>query len=228
MTTRALTIFDTTVGKKAVMAGTGAILLTFVVGHMLGNLQVYLGPKAMNEYAALLQSNPTLLWAVRLVMFVTLSLHVLTATQLYLLNRSARPVRYRMKTSVTTSYAARTMVIGGPLVAAYLAYHLAHLTGGFTKGLGYPHLPLDANGLPDVFHNVVMSFQIPWCVALYVVAQMLLGLHLYHGAWSLFQSLGINHRRYNETLRSAASAIGVAVAVGFLAVPVGVVLGYVK
>ncbi len=228
MTTRALTIVDTTVGKKAVMAITGAIQLAFVVGHMLGNLQVYLGPKAMNEYAAMLQGNPTLLWAVRLVMFVTLSLHIITALQLYLLNRSARPIRYRMKKAVVTSYGARTMVIGGLLLAAYLTYHLAHLTVGVTGGLGYPHLPLDANGLPDVFHNVVMSFRVPWCVALYLVAQGLLGLHLYHGAWSLFQSLGINHRRYNETLRSAASAIALAVVAGFVAVPLGVFLGYVK
>jgi succinate dehydrogenase / fumarate reductase cytochrome b subunit len=228
MSTRALSIAETTVGKKAVMAVTGAMMFAFVVGHMLGNLQVYLGPKAMNEYAELLHSNPTLLWAVRLVMFVALSLHVITATQLYLLNRGARPIRYRMKKAVATSYSARTMVIGGPLLAAYLAYHLAHLTGGFTQGLGYDHLPLDVNGLPDVFYNVVMSFRIPWCVGLYVVAQALLGLHLYHGAWSLFQSLGINHRRYNETLRSAATAVALAVVAGFLAVPIGVFLGYVK
>ncbi len=228
MTTRTLTIADTTVGKKAVMAATGAILFTFAIGHMVGNLQVYLGPKAMNEYAAMLQGNLTVLWAVRLVMFVALSLHVITAVQLFLLNRGARPIHYRMKKSVATSYSARTMVIGGPLLAVYLVYHLAHLTGGFTRGLGYAHLPLDANGLPDVFYNVVMSFQIPWCVGLYVLAQVLLGLHLYHGAWSLFQSLGINHRRYNETLRSAAAAVALAVVAGFLAVPTGVFLGYVK
>jgi len=228
MTTKALTLVDTTIGKKAVMAVSGVLLFLFVIGHMLGNLQVYLGPQAMNEYAELLHAKPALLWAVRLVMLAAVVAHMVTALQLTLRNRSARPVGYRMKKSVATSYAARTMAIGGPLLLLYLIYHIAHLTLGYTNGLGYQHLPLDASGLPDVYHNVISSFQVPWCVAVYVVAQILLGLHLYHGAWSLFQSLGINHRRYNETLRSVASAIALAVVAGFLAVPIGVYGGLVK
>jgi succinate dehydrogenase / fumarate reductase cytochrome b subunit len=161
------------------------------------------------------------------VLLLALVAHVGSAIQLAQLNRGARAVRYRVKKNVATSYAARTMVWTGPLVLIYILYHLAHLTLGYNAGLGYEHLPLDANGLPDVYHNVVMSFRVPWCVAIYVAAQVMLGMHLYHGAWSMLQSLGLNHARYNETARSAASAVAMAVVVGFLAVPIGVFAGLV-
>jgi succinate dehydrogenase / fumarate reductase cytochrome b subunit len=119
------------------------------------------------------------------------------------------------------------MVWSGPILAAYIVYHLAHLTLGYSAGLGYDHNALDPNGMRDVYAAVVTSFKVPWCAGLYVVAQVMLGLHLYHGAWSMFQSLGLNHRRYNETLRSAASAIALGTVIGFIAVPVGVLAGWV-
>ena len=101
--------------------------------------------------------------------------------------------------------------------------YLAHLTVGVTAGIGYEHMmPLDADGLPNVYHNLVSSFKVPWVVGVYVIAQVMLSFHLYHGAWSMFQSLGLNHRRYNETLRSVASAIGLGTCAGFLAVPIGI------
>ena len=227
MTTKALTIPDTTVGKKYVMAVSGIVLFGFVIGHMLGNLQVYLGPRAFNEYAKFLHDTPTLLWGTRVVLLLAVSAHIVSAVQLVMLNRQARPVGYQHKKNVATSYAALTMKISGPLILVYIVYHLAHFTFGYNAGLGYEHLPMSANGLPDVYHNVVESCQIPWLVGIYVVAQVMLGLHLYHGAWSLFQSLGLNHRRYNETLRSAASAIALATVAGFLAVPIGVFFGLV-
>jgi succinate dehydrogenase cytochrome b subunit len=227
MTTKALTIPDTTVGKKYVMAASGIVLFGFVIGHMIGNLQVFLGRDAFNQYAHFLHSTPTLLWGTRVVLLLAVAAHIVSAVALVMRNRDARPVGYRMKKNVATSYAAITMRISGPLLLAYIIYHLAHLTLGVTAGLGYEHLPLDANGLPDAYHNVVMSFKVPWAVAVYVVAQVLLGLHLYHGAWSLLQSLGLNHRRYNETLRSAASAIALATVAGFLSIPIGVFFGLV-
>lgn len=227
MATKALTIPDTTIGKKVIMALSGVILFGFVIGHMLGNLQVYLGQKPFNEYAHVLHTTPSLLWGTRVVLLLAVAAHIITSVQLARMNLGARPRRYQVKKSVATTYAARTMIWSGPLLLVYIVYHIAHLTLGYTAGLGYEHLPMDPNGLPDAFHNVVMSFKVPWCAGLYVVAMSMLGLHLYHGAWSLLQSLGLNHRRYNETLRSAASAIALATVAGFMAVPIGVFLGWV-
>jgi succinate dehydrogenase / fumarate reductase cytochrome b subunit len=114
------------------------------------------------------------------------------------------------------------MAWSGPLLLLYIVYHIAHLTLGYTQGLGYEH------NWPDVYSHLVASFKVPWLTAIYATAQLALGLHLYHGAWSMFQSLGLTHRRYNESLRSAAVAIAVATTIGFLAVPAAINLGWVK
>ena len=227
MASKALTLPDTTIGKKAIMAVSGIILFGFVIGHMLGNLQVYLGQKPFNEYAAFLHATPTLLWGTRVTLLLAVTAHIVSAVQLARLNMGARPRRYQVQKARATTYAARTMVWSGPILLAYIFYHLAHLTLGYSNGLGYDHYALDPNGLRDAYGAVVASFKVPWCVGIYVVAQVMLGMHLYHGAWSMFQSLGLNHRRYNETLRSAASAIALATVAGFIAVPVGVFLGWV-
>lgn len=228
MSTRALSLTHTTIGKKMVMAISGLVLFGFVIGHMLGNLQIFLGPDAINGYSHTLHSTPILLWGARSTLLVAIVAHAVTAIGLVRLNRAARPVAYVSKKDVATDYAAKTMFLSGITIALYVVYHLAHLTYGVTKGLGYQHLPLDKNGLPDVYHNVVHSFQVPWCTAVYVLAQLALSMHLYHGAWSLFQSLGLNHERYNETIRSSAVAVAMAVCVGFLAVPIAVFFGVVK
>src|SRR5690606_30751483 len=136
------------------------------------------------------------LWGTRVVLLLAVVAHIVTPAQLYLRNTTARPSRYRNKKNVASSYAARVMYASGPLLLLYIVYHIAHLTLGVTTGLGYEHAA-GPEGNIDVYHNVVSSFRVPWLVGIYVVAQILLGLHIYHGAWSLFQSLGINHRRYN-------------------------------
>ena len=228
MATRALSLTDTTIGKKAVMAASGVILFGFVIGHMLGNLQFFISADAINGYSHTLHSTPVLLWVARATVFLAVLAHIVSAVQLTALNRSARPVAYAKKKDVATSYAAKVMPIGGMVLLLYIIYHLAPLPFGVTNGLGYNHLPMDQNGLPDVYFNVVNSFRVPWCTAIYLVAQVFLGLHLYHGSWSMFQSLGLNHARYNETLRSAASAVAIAVVAGFMAVPIAVQLGFVK
>lgn len=228
MTTKAVPLTSTTIGKKMVMALSGFVLFGFVIGHMLGNLQVFLGPDAINGYSHTLHSTPALLWGARAVLLGAIVAHATTAISLVGMNRAARPVQYAVKKDIATDYAAKTMFLSGMTIALYVVYHLAHLTFGVTKGLGYQHLPLDKNGLPDVYFNIVQSFKVPWCTAVYVAAQVALSLHLYHGAWSLFQSLGINHKRYNEALRSSAVAVAMAVCVGFLAVPLGVMFGFVK
>lgn len=228
--TKALTLTDSTIGKKVLMAVSGLVLFGFLIGHMLGNLQVFLGPTPYNEYAKFLHDNKTLLWGTRGVLLLAIVVHIVTAAQLWSRNNAATranaPSRYKMKKEVTTSYAAKAMYLSGPIIFLYIVFHLAHFTLALVTP-GYQHSPLDPNGIPNVFHNVVQSFRNPLLVGIYVVAQLLVGLHLYHGAWSLFQSLGINHRRYNETLRSAATALALAVVAGFLSVPFGVLFGLV-
>lgn len=224
MSSKALTITDTTLGKKYVMATSGIILFGFIIAHMLGNLQLFIGSAALNGYSATLHENPTLLWGARGVLIVAVIAHIVTAVQLAALNKGARPTPYRQKKNVVTTYAARTMVWSGPILALYIVYHLLHFTVGKTWGLGYTNFT-NAAGHPMPYDNLMASFQVPWCAAIYIVAQLALGLHIYHGAWSLFQSLGINHKRYNTTLRSVASALALAVVIGFLAVPIAVVAG---
>jgi succinate dehydrogenase / fumarate reductase cytochrome b subunit len=217
--------YRTAVGKKAVMAVTGMVLFGFVFGHMAGNLKIFLGSESYNHYAEWLREigYPALphsgfLWIFRLVLLASVGLHITAATQLTLMNRRARPERYRRKDSVQAGYAERTMRWSGFIIAFYVLYHLLHLT------VGSAHRDFIAT---DPYHNVVTAFQF-WPVAtVYIVANLLLGMHLYHGLWSLFQSLGWNHPRYNSWRRVFAVLFAIVVAAGFLAVPVGVLTGLV-
>jgi len=235
MSTKALAFTDTTIGKKIVMAVSGIVLFGFLVVHMIGNLQYFIGPEALNKYAHALQSMKPLLWGFRCVLLLALVAHFATAIQLTKLNRQARPTGYAKKKNIATSYAALTMPLGGLVLLAYIVYHIGHLTLGMSDGLGYDAartFALNAGtdaaiNVPDVHYYMMASFRKEWLLAVYVVAQIALGLHVYHGAWSLFQSLGINHKRYNAMLRSAASAIALAVVSGFLAVPIAVYLALV-
>ena len=224
-TTATIGITTTAVGKKLLMAVSGIVLFSFLLVHMLGNLRLFVGPQSLNDYAAFLKGTPALLWTTRLALLASALVHVTSAYQLWRANRRARPVRYARLRYGATDYAARTMVVTGPIVACYLLYHLAHFTFGFTRGLGYAHAPT------DVYANVVASFRL-WPVALlYTLANLGLGVHLYHGAWSLLQTLGIRHPRYHALLRGVAVAVGMAMVAGFVSVPLGVLadhLGWMR
>ncbi|MEM9695154.1 MAG: succinate dehydrogenase cytochrome b subunit [Myxococcota bacterium] len=224
MATKALTIIDTSIGKKMVMAVSGLIMFGFLIGHMAGHLQMFLGPTAYNEYAKFLHDTKPLLWGTRVVLLAAIGAHMVTAAQLYSRNNQARSSRYHVQKDAVTSYAAKAMYLSGPTLLLFIVWHLAHFTLGFSAGL-YEHSPPDLAGLPNIYHNMVQSFAVPWMTAIYIFAQVLVGLHLYHGAWSMFQTLGINHRRYNETLRSSASALALAVVAGFIAVPLAIQAG---
>ena len=219
MTTSAtVAIYGTHIGKKMAMALSGGLLFGFLCVHMLGNLQLFVGPEKLNEYSATLHGMPALLWLARLGLLGAALVHLGSAYSLWLANRRARPIPYARVERVAATYAARTMIVTGPLVLFYVVYHLAHFTFGFTRGLGYTH---DA---ANVYANMVASFRL-WPVALaYGVANVGLGVHLYHGAWSLLQTLGVSHPRYDGWLRSLAVAVGLVVMTGFLAVPIGVQL----
>jgi succinate dehydrogenase / fumarate reductase, cytochrome b subunit len=215
-----------TVGAKMVMALTGVGLIGFVVAHMAGNLQVFLGPDALNGYAQGLKDLGALLWVARAGLAALFVAHVVTALRLTLANRAARPVRYLSAEAQVTSYAARTMPMTGLIVLAFVVYHLLH----FTLGVTHPdHFALrDAQGRHDVYAMVVLGFrEVPVAIA-YLVAQALLAMHLTHGASSLFQSLGVTHPALAGVKRMAGPALGLLIFAGNAAIVLGCLLGWVE
>jgi succinate dehydrogenase / fumarate reductase cytochrome b subunit len=220
-THKPLTLPATSIGKKALLGVSGVVLFGFVIIHMLANLQVFLGPEAYNAYAESVKSNAAILWGARSVLLVALVVHVALVVQLYVRSLRARPVRYRIKKNIATTYAASAMKYSGPALLLYVVFHLIHFT--------YPGLSIGAKAWSalDVYGNFVSSFQVPWVVALYVTANLLLGLHLFHGGYSMLQSLGVNHPRYNQRARRGALAFSVLVTAGNVFMPLAVFLGIV-
>ena len=207
--------WDSTVGKKVVMAVTGIILVTFVIGHMLGNLQMFLGAEAMNRYAAFLKSTGELLWLARAGLAVAAVLHIISAVQLTMLNRAARPVAYAKQEPTVSTIASRTMRLGGVLLAVFLIFHLMH----FTTGTLHP-----AFSHTGVYGNVILGFRSPWVVLFYVAAMAALGLHLFHGAWSAFRTLGLAKDSPTPLHRRITLWLAVGVWAGFTVIPVAVFL----
>ncbi len=219
---RVARLYESTLGKKMVMAVTGVLLLGFVIAHLIGNLLFYLGPAALNSYGAGLHRLGPILWAARLGLLTAVVLHIWAAVQLWRINRAARPVNYRKLSPVTSSYASRTMMWSGPILAAFIIYHLLH----FTFGTAHPDFREQAGGAPEVYHNVVVGFsQIPVSLA-YIVAMAFLGFHLMHGVWSMFQSIGWNHPKYTPLLRKSAVVIAALIVLGNISIPISVLLGF--
>lgn len=217
---RTATFYHSVVGKKVVMAVTGFVLSGFVLGHMIGNLQVYQGPEKLNHYAEMLQSLGGLLWFARFVLLAAAIFHVTAAYQLWRLKNDARPQSYVKKAHIATSYAARTMIWSGPIVGAFLIYHILHFTTGQALG--------DQFIKGDVYHNVIVGFQNPAASFFYIIANILLAIHLYHGVWSMFQSLGVNHPKYTPKLKTLAKVYGWVVGIGNVSMPLAVLVGLVK
>ena len=218
---RVVSFWHSTTGKKIVMAVTGAILFIFVIGHMLGNLQVFEGPEKINAYGRFLHNLGEILWAERIGLLAAVVLHITATVQLALRNKAARPVEYSRRKAINSSYASRTMYWSGPIVLAFVIFHLLHLTAGIL-------VPGAAFIEGDVYHNVVAGFQVWWVSAWYVFSICLLGLHLRHGIWSMFQSVGFNHPRYTPILKSVAVWIAVIIVLGYISIPISVLLGLVK
>ncbi len=202
------------------MAATGLLLYGFVVLHMLGNLQLFLGPEAINAYGRLLHDvlHGQGLWIARASLLLATVLHVWAAVSLTLANASARPVGYREWQAHDSTYASRTMAWSGPLLAAFLLYHLAH----FTTGQAHPEF---VKG--DVYRNMVVGFQNPFASAFYVLAMLALGLHMYHGFWSMLQTLGLSHPRWNRVRRAVSWLLATLVVVGNISIPLAVLTGRV-
>ena len=212
---------SSTVGKKVLMAVSGVILFGFVFMHMLGNAQVFLpdGFRRLTDYGHLLRVIPELLWIARIVLFLSVVTHIVTAVQLTRIQRAARPIAYHAKAVVQATYASRTMMLSGPLLLAFVIFHLMNLTFGnahpdFVEG--------------DAGHNFQVAFQSVPTSLFYIVSMLALAYHLSHGAWSLFQTLGFNHPKYNKGVRNfARGATFIIVAMNIL-MPLAVMTGVLK
>lgn len=223
---RAARFYEAPIGKKAVMAITGFMLVGYVIAHMLGNLQIYsANPDQINTYAAFLHNpaNALLLWGARAVLLAAVLLHITASVQLWLQNRAARPIGYVKKDDVPASYAARTMLWSGPIVGAFVVFHVLHLTVG---AVGLPYQDVGGNpATPDVRFNVIMGFRNYWVSGFYIFAMILLCMHLYHGIWSMFQSMGISHPRYTRKLKKLAAWLAILIAIGNCSIPIAVMTG---
>ena len=216
---RTAPFYSSTVGKKAVMAVSGAILFLFVLGHLAGNLQIYEGPDKLNNYSRFLHSMPALLWGARITLLVMVALHIWSSIILALRNYEARPIGYVRKKATSSSYASRTMYWSGPIILAFVIYHLLDFTFGTVN-------PNYQEG--NVYANVIASFRVVPISAFYIAAMLALCLHLYHGLWSMFQSLGFYQPRYTPALRRGAAILAILIAAGNISIPVSVLAGWVR
>ena len=208
------------------MAVTGLILFGFVIVHMLGNLQIFLGQDQLNNYAEHLEELPFLLWPARIFLLLTLVIHMKVAIQLALENKNARPIRYAYQDTVQASYASRTMVISGLIIFAFIVYHLLHFT--FDKiHPEFSHLT-DPKGRDDVYSMVVLSFRDPLIAGSYILAMAVLCFHLSHGVSSLLQSLGLNNENLRIRIKWAGNLLAWMIFVGNASMPVAAFLGILQ
>ena len=217
---RLVRFWESSVGKKMVMGATGLILVGFVIVHMAGNLQFFAGAGRFNAYSRLLQHDLIeLTWIVRLVLLASVALHVMAAYQLTRRGWVARPEPYAKREPQVSTYAARTMRWGGLYLLAFIPYHILH----FTTGTLHPGFSKDG-----AYGNVVIGFEVMWVGFFYLGAMVILGLHLYHGAWASLRSLGVARPSAEPLHRRVALAIAVIVPAGFSLLPLSVMLGFVR
>lgn len=218
--------WTSSLGKKYLVAATGLALFGFVVAHLVGNLQVFLGPQAINDYAEHLASLPALLWPARLALLAALIIHVFLAIQLSLENRRARPTRYAEQKSVASTAASRTMLVTGAAVFFFIVYHLLHFTFGAVHSEYYGLY--DARGRHDVYSMTVASFRNPWIAGSYILAMVFLCLHLSHGIGSMFQSLGLSDEKLKSFWAKAARVAALFIFMGNSAIVAASFFGFLK
>ena len=222
---RLLNFYSTNVGKKVVVAVTGAIMISFLLAHVYGNLHVYFGAEEINDYSVWLRTFAQeifgysgFLWIVRVIVGGALVLHVITIIQLIARNRAARPVGYRKSSRRKRVILGSTMALSGILILSFIVFHILQFTTGTIHPTPF-HID-ESNGLGIVYINLYQAFQVWWIVCIYVGAMMLIGFHVYHGAWSMFQSLGMNNQDRNPMFRLIAAVLAIALFVGFASVPI--------
>ena len=217
---RVRALWTSSVGKKAVMAVTGLIMLAYLITHVLANLLIFQGPEKINAYSRFLHGTGGALWAARLVLLAAVGLHIVAAVQLASRRRAARPIGYAAgRESQVSTLASRTIRWGGALILVFLVYHILH----FTLGTAHPSF---VDG--DPYHNVVAGFSNPLVVLFYEVAMVAVGLHLYHGIWSSGRSLGLSSPSPQPLRRQLALALSVMVWAGFAVIPIVVYAGVIR
>jgi len=223
---RVLSLYQTTVGKKLLMALTGLFLFVFIVGHMAGNLKIFFGPEKFNHYAEFLREvgsplfgHGGFLWLFRLLLLACVGVHAVAVVQLWLISRGARRSKYKKSNDLSFSYASRTMRWGGLILAAFVIYHLLHLT------LGTVHPSFDR---ASPYDNVVAAFSVWWVALFYAVAVIMLGLHLYHGLWSTTQTLDVRSPQIKKWRRPLSAVVALLIVLGYLSVPASVLAGWVR
>jgi succinate dehydrogenase / fumarate reductase cytochrome b subunit len=221
-------IFGSSLGRKYIMALTGVALIIFVIGHLVGNLQVFLGPEVINRYGAFLQANVKFLWVARIGLLAAVGLHIWSAIALTLENRAARPKAYDEKKFIKASYASRTMAVSGLIVLAFIIYHLCHYTFMITHP-EYQYLEYtlqDGSSVHDIYSMIVLGFSQPLISGFYILAIGLLCLHLSHGIASMFQSLGLNTSKTQPCFTNLARGLSFLIFLGYASIPAAVLLGY--
>jgi succinate dehydrogenase / fumarate reductase cytochrome b subunit len=212
-------VWESSIGKKLVMAVTGLIWVGYLISHVLANLTVFSGPDRINAYSAFLHGTGLALWIPRAVLIVAIVLHIVAAIQLTGQSQAARPVGYARRDPQVSTFASRTIRWGGVVILVFLVFHLLH----FTVGTVHPDF---VEGNP--YHNVVAGFQNPWVVLFYVVAMAVLGLHLYHGLWSSRRTLGVAPVSRRPMQRPVALAVAALVWAGFTIIPLAVIAGVLR
>jgi len=224
-------MFGSSLGKKYIMAVSGCVLFLFVVGHLLGNLQIFLGADVINRYGHFLQSNPELIWPARIVLLAMVGLHIWAAVKLTMENRAARPVAYAQYEVVAASYASRTMFMSGLIILVFIIYHLLHFTVqvqqiNFT---GESFIDFhDAQQRHNIFKMMVVGFSNLWVSGFYLLGMGLLCLHLSHGVSSMFQSIGWKNKAFGPLLDRFARAAAFVIFIGYSSIPVAILFGYGK
>ena len=219
-----MTLLKSSIGAKVVMALSGLGLFGFVIAHLLGNLSLLSGRDAMNDYAALIKGMPGLLWTLRIGLFAIFLTHVGFAARLSRENREARPEPYRHEATVQATWASRHMLLTGAVVFLFVIYHLLHFTFHVVPTGGIQML----DGRPDVYGMVVGAFSNVWVGLTYMLANVVLGIHLIHGSKSLFQSMGWDHAVLRPVVQGLAPALAIGVAAGNILLPLSVLLGWVS
>ncbi|HEY6071148.1 MAG TPA: succinate dehydrogenase cytochrome b subunit, partial [Chthoniobacterales bacterium] len=219
--------WHSSVGRKMIVAVTGVILILFVIGHLLGNLQIYLGPEWINAYSQHLHDLGPILWMIRTFLLVCVLLHIYFTILLAIENKRARPEEYRDRSYVKASWASRHMVVSGLVVLAFIVYHLLHFTFRTTDAR-FDLLQHDAMGRYDVYSMMVYGFQNVYVSGFYIVGLFLLTLHLTHGSSSFFQSLGLNNERLTPKLALGGRIFAWLLFLGYVSIPIAVLLGFIK
>jgi succinate dehydrogenase / fumarate reductase cytochrome b subunit len=221
-----LRLVASSLGKKFLVAITGVGLFLFVIGHLVGNLQIFLGPESINRYGHFLQTTPEILWPARIGLLAFVIIHIWTSIALTLENRAARATPYEVKEVVAASLASRTMIWSGLIILAFVLFHLAH----YTLLIVHPEFRdlHDANGWHDIYQMMILGFSNGWVSGFYVLAIGLLCIHLSHGVGAMFQTLGLKNEAYALVIDRCAKVVAVVIFLGYISIPLAVLTKVVK